>query len=264
MKKILRLFRVWLKMSEKIVLTQLINRKVGLLFLFGKIVRFFFYFIFIVSVVSSTKILAGYNKQQIIVFFLIFNLVDITTQLLFRGVYHFRPMVVNGNFDLELLKPLPSYFRPIFGGVDIFDFITLVPLFIYFLFFVTKNGLLGSSYGWLFFLILFANSLFLAFALHLFVCSVCILTMEIDHLIWIYRDVTNMARFPTDIYSTGVKTVLTFIIPVVILMTVPAKVLLGLISWQIVLGSILLSLVFVFLSLKFWRYSLSRYTSASS
>ena len=243
--------------------SQLLTSWAGILFLLGKIVRFLLFFIFLFTVLDSVKTLAGYNREQVILFFLVFNLVDVSVQFLFRGVYQFRPLVVSGNYDLDLLKPLPSFFRPLFGWTDILDFITLIPLWIYFLWFGFSNQLFNPGNFFLF-LILFASSLILAFAFHLFICGVCVLTTEIDHLIWVYRDLTNMAKFPTDIYQRGIQLILTFTIPVVILITVPAKALMGILSWQGIIGSSLISGLFLFFSLKFWGYVLCRYTSASS
>jgi len=51
---------------------------------------------------------------------------------------------------------------------------------------------------------------------------------------------------------------------VVILFTVPAKALLGLLSWQWVVLAFLISGLFLWGSLKFWKYALSKYSSASS
>lgn len=158
-------------------------------------------------------------------------LVDAMVQFLFRGVYHFRSLVVSGNYDLDLLKPLPSFFRPIFSHTDLADFVTLIPLWIYFLWFVFTNHLFTGLGDLILFFFLLGNSLILAFAFHLFICAICVLTTEIDHLIWVYRDLTSMARFPTDIYQKFIQGILTFTIPVVILFTVPAKALLGLLSW---------------------------------
>jgi len=269
----LRLIKVWLMFASRAAQAQLLTHWGGLLFLIGKIVRFLLFFVFLFTVLSSAKTLAGYNREQVVLFFLVFNLVDVMVQFLFRGVYQFRFSVVSGEYDIDLLKPLPSFFRPVFGWTDILDFITLIPLWIYFLWFVFVNQLFSiSSRGagscsagqFLYFFILLLNSLILAFAFHLFVCAVCILTTEIDHLVWVYRDLTSMARFPTDIYQKGVQMILTFVIPVVILITVPAKALLGILSWQGALGSIAISLLALFASLRFWRYSLKQYSSASS
>lgn len=258
-----KLIKVWLMLASRAAQSQLLTNWSGVLFILGKVVRFFLLFIFLFAVLKGTQGLAGYSTGQVILFFLVFNLVDITVQFLFRGVYQFRPLVVSGNYDLDLLKPLPSFFRPIFGWTDILDAITLAPLWIYFIYFGFNHHLF-SIFQFFAFLILFLNSLVLAFAFHLFVCAICILTTEIDHLVWVYRDLTNMARFPTDIYTKGIRYLLTFTIPVVILITVPAKALLNLLSWQWAGGAFLICGLFLWASLKFWRYALLRYTSASS
>ena len=127
-KKILRLIKVWLHLALLAGQTQLLTNWSGLLFITGKLVRFAFYFIFLVSVIGGIKELAGYSRNDIVLVFLIFTLVDTLAQFLFRGVYVFRFSVINGNFDMDLLKPIPSLFRPVFGWTDILDGLTLIPL----------------------------------------------------------------------------------------------------------------------------------------
>jgi len=261
MKRYLRAF--WL-MAKMVILPDLMQPSAAILFIIGKVARFAFYFVFLYSVVSGIETFAGYTKVEVVWFFLVFNLVDISVQFLFRGVYHFRPLVVSGNFDLELLKPLPSFFRPLFGHIDIMDFITLIPLTGFSIWYVIRFNLAVGWLSVLSFLVLFISSLLLGFAFHLLVCSFCILTTEIDHLVWIYRDLTAVARFPTDIYRGFMRFLITFVIPVVLLITFPAKALLGLIQpWQVGI-SLGISLVLSVLSLKFWYYSLRHYSSARS
>lgn len=251
-------------MAKTSIQSQLTTFWAGLFFILGKIFRFLFLFLFLFSVLFQSQTLAGYNKNQVILFFLVFNLIDVTVQFFFRGVYFFRHSVVRGDFDLDLLKPYPSFFRPLFGWTDIFDFITLIPLWLYFMGHVFTNQLFPSSFQLFIFGLFFLNSLFLAFSFHLFICSICVLTTEIDHLILIYRDLTGMARVPTDIYDQGIRFILTFTIPVIVLITVPVKALMGILSWQGAVLSIIISGVFFLGSIKFWQYSLARYTSASS
>ena len=259
-----KIVKIWLMYTSRAAQSALLTTWAGILFIIGKIVRFLLFFIFLFAVLSASKNLAGYNREQVIFFFLVFMLIDAIVQFLFRGVYHFRPLIVSGDYDLDLLKPLPSFFRPIFGYTDILDFVTLIPLWIYFLWFVFMNHLFASVGDLILFFLLLGNSLILAFAFHLFVCGVCVLTTEIDHLTMVYRDLTSMARFPTDIYYKFIQYLLTFTIPVVILFTVPAKALLGLLSWQWVILAFLISGLFLWGSFKFWRYALSKYASASS
>lgn len=264
MQKFLRIITIWLKISSMAIQTQLTTVWAGILFFTGKVLRFLFVFAFLYSVLSKTNTIAGYNQQQVILFFLVFNLIDVFTQALFRGVYRFRNLVVSGDYDLILLQPIPSFFRPIFGWSDIFDFTSLIPLWLYFFWFIFHFNLLSNSGSLIIFFFFYINSMVLAFTFHLFVCSMCILTTEIDHLVMIYRDLTNMARFPTDIYQRAIQYFLTFLMPVVILMTVPAKILMGMLSWQMGIVSILITIVFFIGTWQFWKYSISRYSSASS
>jgi len=259
-----KLIKIWLMYTSRAAQSALLTTWAGVLFIIGKIVRFMLFFVFLFAVLSAARNLADYNREQVIFFFLIFNLVDVMIQFFFRGVYHFRPSVVSGEYDLDLLKPLPSFFRPIFGYTDILDFVTLVPLWIYFLWFVFVNHLFTGVGDLILFFLLLGNALILGFAFHLLVCAVCVLTTEIDHLVWVYRDLTNMARFPTDIYQKFIQGILTFTIPVIILFTVPAKALLGLLSWQWVILAFGISGIFWYGSMKFWKYALSKYSSASS
>lgn len=259
-----RLLKIWLMISSRAAQVQLLTHWAGVLFLIGKVVRFLLFFVFLFMVLSSTNTLSGYSRSEVIFFFLVFNLVDVMVQFLFRGVYQFRFAVVSGNYDLDLLKPLPSFFRPIFGWTDILDALTLVPLWGYFTWYIFHYGIF-PDFGLLFlFLLLLINALVIAFAFHLFVCAVCVLTTQIDHLVWVYRDLTGMARFPTDIYQKWLQWILTFTVPVVILFTIPAKALMGFLSWEWVVFSLGLGAVFLFLSLRFWQFSLKRYSSASS
>lgn len=251
-------------MAKTAAQSQLVTLWAGIFFVLGKVVRFLFLFLFLFSVLSQSQTIAGYNREQVIVFFLVFNLVDVTVQFFFRGVYVFRPLVVRGDFDLDLLKPYPSFFRPLFGWTDILDFITLIPLWLFFIWYLLQARLLFSWVQVFYFFLFFSNSLILAFSFHLFICAVCLLTTEIDHLILVYRDLIGMARVPTDIYQRGIRYLLTFTIPVVILITVPAKALMGILSWQGAILSFVISGIFLFGSLKFWKYGLTQYSSASS
>jgi len=251
-------------MASRAAQSQLLTGWSGFLFLVGKVVRFLLFFVFLFQIISAAGSLAGYNREQVIFFFLVFNIVDIMIQFLFRGIYQFRSLIISGDYDLDLLKPLPSFFRPVFGWTDILDLITLVPLWGYFFWFSFHWHLFASFFDLFLFFALIVNSLILGFAFHLFVGAVGILTTEVDHLIWVYRDLTSMARFPTDIYSKGVRNLLTFVFPVVILITVPAKAFLGLLSGPIVVLSFLAGALFLGASLRFWRYAQRRYTSASS
>lgn len=256
-------FKVWQIMTFASFSISLVSRFGALLLFSGKILRFFFFLFFLLLLAGQTKVIAGYNIWQVVFFFLTFNLVDLTTQLFFREVYRFRALVVSGNFDLVLVKPVNPLFRVLAGGADILDLFTLFPLLFFLIYAAIKMGGI-TLVGLGLYLLLYINAILIAIALHTVVASIGVLTTEVDNTIMLYRDLSNMARIPIDIYRQPIQAFLTFVIPVGIMITYPAKALMNLLSFQFILISLFAGVVFFWASLRFWHFSLRHYSSASS
>lgn len=229
-------------------------------FMLGKIVRVAFIFIFIAIVFSRTQLIKGYSLNQILLFYLTYNIIDTLSQILYREVYRFRPLVVSGGFDLILLKPFHPFIRILVGGMDFIDAFLIVPyiltaLYIYIMDFH------ASLVHFLIYLVFLFNSMILVTAFHIIVLSLGIITTEVDHTIMIYRDITSLGRFPMDIYKEPIRGFFTFVIPIGVMMTVPAQALMGFLSWQISVFSFLISLTLLSLSLRLWKRALQQYQS---
>src|SRR3989344_6086832 len=260
-KRLFYYFRIWILMSKNSFMTVLSRKKILFLFLLGKILRFSFFTAFIYFLVLGAKGLSGYTKEQVVFFFLTFSLIDILSQFLFREVYRFRSLVVTGDLDLVLTKPVSTLFRVLMGGADVIDFITIPPL----LFAVCYVGnLFQPSYLQIFlYILLFFDGFLVALAFHIAVLALGILTLEIDHSIMIYRDLVALGKLPIDIYREPLRGILTFIFPVAIMVSLPAKALMGLVSLQGVFLSLTSAVLTFFVSLRFWNFALKKYTSAS-
>jgi len=261
-KKIKRYFKIWWMMSRN-SFSMIIDQKLALsVFLIGKILRFIFFFGFLYFLLLGTKTLSGYSGNQVIFFFLTFNLIDVVTQFLFREVYRFRPMVINGDFDLVLVKPLNALFRVLMGGADITDLITIPPLIALTVYF---GFLLHPSFlNIIFYLLLLLNGFLIATAFHIIILSFSIVTLEVDHTIMIYRDLTSLGRLPIDIYKQPLQGLLTYLVPVGMMITLPAKVIMGIVGPAGILSAFFVGIVAVFIALRFWNYALTKYSSASS
>lgn len=256
-------FKIWWICASNTIQTQLVVKWAVALFILGKLLRFAIFIMFIIALLYETKVIAGYTLNQTLLFFLSFNLVDIITQLIFREVYRFRAQIISGSFDFYLIKPVSPLFRSLFGGPDVIDFFTLIPLVSAIIYLISKTGSVG-----LISIILYIFMIFMAFLIalsfHILVLSLAIITTEIDHTIMLYRDIMGMGRMPIDIYKEPVKGLLTFVIPVGIMMSFPVKSLLGLLSVSSILYSLIFSLSLLLVSLKIWKYALTKYSSASS
>ena len=254
--------RIWFLMTKNSFLVMLMQKKLLLMFLTGKVLRFGFFTLFLFFLVKGSEQLAGYTINQTVFFFLTFNLVDILAQFLYREVYRFRPLVVSGDLDLVLAKPMSTLFRVLMGGADVIDLITIPPLIAAV---VYVGGILNPSIlHTTFYILLIINGLLIATAFHIAVLSLGILTLEIDHTIMIYRDLGNLGRLPIDIYKQPLRGLLTYIVPVGIMITLPAKALMGLVGSVGVFSSFVLGGVLLSVSMRFWNFALKNYTSASS
>ena len=256
-------FLVWLHLAVASFQIFFVSRVGAVLFLAGKIVRFILYYFFLMLIFKKTTALVGYNVWEVILFYLTFNFIDSSVQMLFREVYRFRHYIVTGNFDMMLVKPVNVLFRSLLGWTDILDLITLVPFMVFIIFVFTRIGPI-TLVGIFFYVSLIVNALIIAASFHILVLSLAVVTTEIDHAIMIYRDFTSMGRVPIDVYQEPWRSILTFIVPVGLMMSFPVKAVLGTLSPSYIILAYTFSISFLLLSLRLWHWSLSRYASASS
>ena len=116
----------------------------------------------------------------------------------------------------------------------------------------------------LIYIILLVNGLLIATAFHIFVLGIGIISTAVDNTIMVYRDLTQMGRLPVDIYQEPLRGIITFIIPIGIMMTFPGKAIMGLLTWQAIGIALFIGISLLLISLRFWKYALGNYTSASS
>ncbi|MCX7996473.1 MAG: ABC-2 family transporter protein [Patescibacteria group bacterium] len=239
------------------------SRAGAIAFLTGKMLRFGLSALFLYFLMQQTKFLAGYTLEQTFLFFLTFNIIDSISQQLYREVYRFRPHIVSGDFDMILVKPIHPFVRVLVGGVDILD---TIPTLLYIggaAFIIQRIGMLSPEQI-LWYILLVINGLVIATAFHILVLAMGIISTEVDHTIMIYRDITRMGYFPIDIYEEPVRSILTFILPIGIMMSFPVKALLGMLAPQWILVAFLFSAGSLVISLRLWRAAMAKYQSASS
>jgi ABC-2 type transport system permease protein len=258
-----RYIKIWWKLTLATTQISFQSRFGAVLFLIGKILRFVLFLFFLIVLVGRTNVIAGYTLWEIIFFYATFNFLDTLPQFLFRNVYRFRQQVITGYFDNLLIKPVPSIFHPLFGGSDILDLVILTAS----TFFIFYSGLYIDNvtiFSILAYLALLINGFLIATGFHIFVLGSGILTTTVDNTIMLYRDLTQMGRLPIEIYQEPLRGIITFVVPVGIMMTFPVKAMLGLLSWQSICLAFAIGIGSIILSMRFWKFALSKYVSASS
>lgn len=263
MKGLGRYWRIWTRMAAMSLQVQLSYRWGSLGFLLGKLIRLLFFFAFVAAVFQHTDSMAGYSLVETALFFLTFNLVDMTAQIFFRGIYGARRAIAEGDFDFFLIQPCSPLFRMACSTVDFLDILTILPVFIMMgMVFSRLPPLSWQAYAA--YSLLTLNGVSIALAIHVFVGGLAVRTQELENTIWIYRDIMFMGKFPVDIYGTAARWMLTLVIPIAVMCTFPAKALLGLLSPAWAAYAFGLNIILLASAARYWRGSIARYTSSSS
>lgn len=235
-----------------------------MLLILGKLIRLGFVLIFLYFLFNHTSQLAGYSLFQTLLFFMTFNFIDIIVQFFFRGIYVTRALVRDGSLDGILVKPLHPLFRLASHIIDFLDLLTLIPVVGVLIFVISRLESPVTVFGVLLYLLLCGAAFMIATAIHIFIAALAVATQEIDNEIWIYRDLMTMGRFPVDIYSAPIQFILIFVMPIAVMISFPAKALIGLLTGEWILAAIVIAITFFISSILFWNWSLKRYQSASS
>src|SRR5258708_7735659 len=258
-----RYIKIWWMLAVSAFQDAFSSRLSVVILVVGKLLRFALFFFFLVLIGAKTKLIAGYSLNHIIFFFFTYQLLDTLPQLFLREVYRFRSYVVSGDFDYFLVKPISPLFRALFGGSDVLDIPMTIISVIALIITAMHIGNI-SVVGIIVYIILVTNAFLIAVSLHILVLAIGVVSTEVDNAIMLYRDLTQMGRVPVDIYKEPLRGLITFVIPVGIMMTFPAKALLGVLSWEFVVLSLGIGLGLFYVCLHIWRYALRHYGSASS
>jgi ABC-2 type transport system permease protein len=116
------------------------------------------------------------------------------------------------------------------------------------------------------FLALCATGVMLHYSLMFLLSSVCFWTVRAEGIVWGYYNLFNLSRLPDAAFRPGMfKVVFTYILPMLLVANVPVKLIVDKLSSPLeMLLLVALTGACFAVSDAFWRFSVRRYTSASS
>lgn len=205
-----------------------------------------------------------YTTDHLVVFYLTYYFVDLFGQMFYRGVYQFGQKVRTGEFDFYLLKPISPLFQSLAGKPDINDALFLLPSVLASIFIFLQLNISYSLASIFWFSLLFINSMLIVTGLHILVLAIAIRTVDVNGIIWFYRDISKLSQFPVSIYVEPLRTILFFIIPVRFMVTIPAEVLIGNAPTFSLALTFTVGILFLSASYFMWQQSLKHYTSTTS
>lgn len=178
----------------------------------------------------------------------------------FGIVWNTIERVRDGVFDLLLIKPKSVLFMAIVTGFDSEDLGKLcggITLFVLSISRIPAPGILE----WVQFGALFFVALVVLFGFALILAGLGIVWIGNFRVYEIFFSITNFGMYPAALFSKGLQTLITVIIPIAILGFIPATALLGKPATG-TLEAVGSGIIFFGVSFLFWHWMLKKYSSA--
>ncbi len=172
--------------------------------------------------------------------------------------------IQNGTLDFVLLKPVGSQFWLSFRRASPWGLPSMLSGIAIVSFSLIKQSIEISPTYFLLFSLMFISSLTILYGLWFLIATTSIWFVKVWNANEVLKSTLVAGRYPIYAYPIPVRTILTFVIPVSFLTTIPAEAILGSINLIDSILSCSIALFILFLSCRFWLYALKFYTSASS
>ena len=169
-----------------------------------------------------------------------------------------------GTLDFVLLKPIDSQFFISLKKITPSGFLEIILGFCL-LFYCFKINEINLNLGFLIlFLITLICSICILYSLWFFISTTTIWFVKTWNATEVLRSFLYIGRFPLNSFSFSLRIFFSIVIPIAFITTIPSEVFLGLSQFWKILLELIVALVFLFTSRKFWLFALKFYSSASS
>jgi ABC-2 type transport system permease protein len=223
-----------------------------------------FFILILLVVYRNTDSVAGWSRgDSFVLAATIFIMTSIGTAI-FMSIMEIPQHVRQGTLDFIVTKPIDSQF---WISTRKFNFDKIGTLLAGIAMMVVGLAQTNSHPGfaeWTAFLILLAASLTIYYSVSLMLMTTGIWLVRVDNLWVLTETMTEVARYPIDIYGSGIRGILTFVLPMAFIATIPATQLVKGVNWGMVGLGVVWALVFFILARVFWKFAMRCYTSASS
>ena len=225
----------------------------------------FFQIVWVLLLTSKVKSAFGWTREEMVLIAVVYNITIGFFHCFFsRNFDRFSMVVDRGELDTILVKPVDSQFLISFWMINyssltraLFNLIILFYLLAKMQIAITLVNILGF-----FFLSIFG--IILLYSIWFVVSTLIIWFPRLSNLVDLLYNLTGISRFPPEMIYNFKSFILLFLVPFTLVIAIPTKVFFNKVFSGDIGLLVFLSILFFWLSRKFWQFALHYYTSASS
>ena len=214
---------------------------------------------------QNTDNIGGWEFEQALIIQGIYTILNGITNTWFNpNLTEIVKHVREGTLDFVLLKPIDSQFFISLKRIAPSGFLEIILGFVLLIYCIEINQININLW---FILLCFTTvfcSIIILYSLWFLISSTTIWFVKTWNALEVLRSFLYIGRFPLNSFSFSLRIFFSIFIPIAFITTIPSEVFLGLAAlWKILL-EVVISVIFLTVSRRFWLFALKFYTSASS
>jgi len=237
-----------------------------LLWIFVEVLWFGLQLSLVAVIYSQTDSVGSWTKWQMVLLVGANNFIQQIYQAFFLvNCTGLSELVRTGRMDFLLALPVNTRFIVSLRQVDLGGFVNAALAICVMVFAAMQLHLHPTLMQLMGFVALCVVGIFIHYSLMFMLSAISFWTVRAQGIVWGYYNLFNIARMPDEAFKGTFKAVFTFALPMLLVSNVPVRVLADKIASPWMWGTLLaLGVVWALISEWFWRFSLKRYTSAST
>jgi len=224
----------------------------------------FFFLMILFVVYGKTNSIAGWDKGDAFVLAATVFIMNAVFNAFFFSLQEIPSQIRLGTMDFVVTKPMDTQFWVSTRKFNFDQVGTAIAGCIMVAVGIHLANVHPGPLQWLAFILLTACSITIFYAFNLALMTTAIWLVRVDNLWVLGESLVGVARYPVDIYGSGLRQILTFVVPLAFLATVPARQLVRGFDISAVAEGLVWALAVLALSRLFWRRAMRSYSSASS
>jgi ABC-2 type transport system permease protein len=215
---------------------------------------------------SHTESIAGWSRWEVVLLVGCSHFIQqIFQAFFFTNATGLSELVRTGKLDFLMLLPINTRFIVSVRQVDLGGFVNAASALCVMAFAIHKLGIHPGFWHIAGFILFCVSGVTLHYSLMMILAATSFYTVRAQGIIWGYYQMFNLARMPDTALRGLFRSVFTFIVPITLVSNVPAKTLsMRMASPQQMFLLLGITVAWFVISEMMWRFSLKRYTSASS
>jgi ABC-2 type transport system permease protein len=216
-------------------------------------------------VFEHTDALGGWRPPELVALLGVYTLVKgLANMVVQPSLGQFMSDVRRGSFDFTLIRPESAQFLVSVQRLQIWELVNVVLGVGLLALALARLGATVTFWSSVVFVVTLLAGLALVYSFLLALATLSFWFVRLEYVLSLFTIVYQAGQWPLGIYSRGLRFVLTLLVPIGFAVSVPAGVLMGRVTWPVLLGAVILAPSAVLVSRWLWRFGLRRYSGASA